>query len=429
MRVLILGSGGREHALFLKIAESPLVTELYIGPGNGGIPANQKIDLDMGDFEAVLKAVREKDIELLVVGPELPLAAGIKDFFSEKMPSLFVFGPDKNGARLEASKVFSYEFMAGAKIPTAKSSVARNLAEAQAILENHPLPVVIKADGLASGKGVSIHNERKDAVEKCSEIFNDRIFGSSGDAVLIQEFMTGQEASLFALCNGKDAIYLPTACDYKRAYDGGAGPNTGGMGSFSPGNILTAGHIKKVHEQVVRKVLEKFNYTGILYVGLMIEGDDINVVEFNCRLGDPETQCVLPMMEVDLVPYLLWSCDPEKTPYRVKHDGYYGVPTRPGYCINVVLAAGGYPSANFARNLSLKFPGDLPENVHVVHAGTKLTDGGIVSTGGRIVSVVGYDKDPAAGREKVYKFIDSLKLLNDFSNLHYRLDIGSLEGR
>jgi phosphoribosylamine--glycine ligase len=426
MRVLILGGGGREHALFLKIAASPLVGELFIAPGNGGIPEHQKIELDVLDFNAVLKVVEQKKIELLVVGTEMPLAAGIKNFFKEKTPSLPVFGPDQNSARLEASKVFSYEFMAKAEIPTAKSNVARNFDEAQAIIKKHPLPLVIKADGLASGKGVSIHHDTAGALEKCSEIFNDKIFGSSGDAILIQEFMHGKEASLFAICNGKEVIYLPTACDYKRVFDRGEGPNTGGMGSFSPGNILTPQHIKKAHTLVVEKVLREFHYTGILYIGLMIDDDSLNVVEFNCRLGDPETQCVLPMMETDLMPYLLWSCGYEKDPFRIKNNGFYSVPSKPGYCINVVLTAAGYPSSSYVKNIPLKFPAELPENLHIVHAGTKSVYGEIVSNGGRIVSIVVYDKNPESAREKVYNFIDSLKILNDFSNLHYRLDIGRL---
>lgn len=424
MRVLILGSGGREHALFLKISTSPLVTELFIAPGNGGTPEHQKINLDILNFNDIAKVVENKKIELLVVGPEIPLAAGIKDFFKTKTPSLLVFGPDKRSATLEASKVFSWEFMEKAGIPTAKSCVARSFAEAQAILENHTLPLVIKADGLASGKGVSIHNDKSEALAKCSEIFNNRIFGDSGNAILVQEFMHGAEASLFAICNGKEAIYLPTACDYKRVFDHGEGPNTGGMGSFSPGNILTPENIKAAHTLVVEKVLQEFNYTGILYTGLMINEGKINVVEFNCRLGDPETQCVLPMMESDIIPYILWSCEQEKNPFRIKHDGYYGVPVKPGYCMNVVITAKGYPASSYTKDVHLNFPETLPENLHIVHAGTKISEGSIISNGGRIFSVVVYDKNAESAREKAYKFIDTLKIINDFSKLHYRLDIG-----
>jgi len=424
MRVLILGSGGREHALFIKISESPLVKELYIAPGNGGISEHHKINLDVLDFNAIWKIATEKKIDLLVVGPEIPLAAGIKDFFRKNAPELLVFGPDQNSARLEASKIFSYEFMVSAGIPTAKSNVAQSFGEAEKIIIKHPLPLVIKADGLAAGKGVSIHYDTTDALDKCREIFNDKIFGNSGDSILIQEFMSGKEASLFAICNGKEAIYLPTACDYKRVFDNGQGPNTGGMGSFSPGNILSPEHIEKTHRLVVEKVLQKFNYTGILYTGLMIDEPNINVVEFNCRLGDPETQCVLPQMESDLVPYLLWSCGKEEAPLRIKQNGYFTVPSKSGFCMNVVLTAAGYPDANYVKNIPLKFPSDLPENLHIVHAGTRSENGNLLSNGGRIASIVVYDKNPDLARKKLYNFIDSLKILNDFSNLHYRLDIG-----
>lgn len=432
MNVLVLGSGGREHALFLKIKSSPLAGEVYMAPGNGGIAAENKIAdgmiHDVLDFEGILKTVDQYNIEMLVVGPEVPLAAGIKDYFQDKRPRLMVFGPDKNSAQLEASKVFSFEFMEKANIPTAKSAVASNLEEALATVEAFQLPVVIKADGLAAGKGVSIHQEAAEARERCQEIFNGQIFGEAGSRVLIQEFMPGKEASLFALCDGKEAIYLPTACDYKRAFDNGQGPNTGGMGSFSPGNILTPEHIKKAHSDIVQKVLDEFQYTGVLYVGLMINGDDLSVVEFNCRLGDPETQCVLPMMESDLLPYLIWSCGGgekgSEEPFRIQQDGYRNVPAKPGYCINVVLAAKGYPSSDYQKEISLQLPEQLPDNLHLVHAGTKVSNGRLLSSGGRILSVVAYDKIPEAAQKKVYEFIESLKKLNDFSKLHYRLDIG-----
>jgi phosphoribosylamine--glycine ligase len=425
MRILILGSGGREHALFLKISQSPMVDQLFIAPGNGGCPTESKINIDINDFEAVYSAVVDYKIHMVVVGPEIPLAGGIKDYFAEKIPELMVFGPAQRSAMLEASKVFSYQFMVKAGIPTAKSSVAENLQEAEIILKNHPMPVVIKADGLAAGKGVSIHHDKSDAIARCKEIFEDKIFGDSGNQILFQQFLTGSEASLFAICNGKEAIYLPTACDYKRAYDNGQGPNTGGMGSFSPGNILSPEHIARAHREIVQKVIDEFQYTGVLYTGLMISGDDLSVIEFNCRLGDPETQSVLPMMESDLVPYLIWSCGGEEIPFQIKLNGFFSVPAKPGYTINVVLAANGYPG-DYSKNIPLKFPENIPENIHIVHAGTAIDNDQLVSTGWRIVNIVSYDKDPETARKKVYGFIDSLKLLNDFSKLHYRMDIGNL---
>ncbi|MES0489367.1 MAG: phosphoribosylamine--glycine ligase [Leptospirales bacterium] len=423
MRTVVLGSGGREHAIFLKLLHSPTVTDLYFAPGNGGAGEKHRFPADILNFPELEKIFREKNIELLVVGPEAPLAAGIVDYFAEKMPELLVFGPDENGAQLEASKLFSSTFMDEAGIPQAKSRPANDLTHAKKILAEHPLPVVIKADGLAAGKGVSIHQDRNEAEQKLEEIFNDKIFGEAGMAVLFQEFLQGKEASLFAICNGKDAVYLPSAQDYKRAYDGQTGPNTGGMGSFSPGNILNKKHIEFVHNQIVKKVIEKFQYKGILYVGLMIDNDDISVVEFNCRLGDPETQSVMPMLETDLLPYLTWAAGKSNEVFTVLENGYRSAPQKPGYTINVVLTAKGYPG-NYNKGIELPLPENIPEYIHIVHAGTKTENGKLVSTGGRIMSIVCYDKNPAEARKKVYNFIDSIKDSIDFEKLHFRTDIG-----
>ena len=441
MRIVVLGSGGREHALFLKLKESDQTEKIYFAPGNGGIDNEEKFDVDVMDFASLEKNLRDRDIGLLVVGPEGPLAGGIKNHFAKEMPELLVFGPDANGAQLEASKTFSYTFMEEQSIPQAKSRVAENLESALAILNEHPLPVVIKADGLAAGKGVSIHTDKTEAKEKLAEIFNENIFGDAGSSVLFQEFMEGKEASLFAICNGESAIYLPTACDYKRAFDGQEGPNTGGMGSFSPGNILTEKMIAYVDTHIVQKVVNKFSYTGILYVGLMIHNTEskensenktpLSVVEFNCRLGDPETQSVMPMLETDLLPYILWACGKEKDVFRIKENAeeskeensYYTIPQKPGYTINVVLSAKGYPLA-YEKNINLGLPEEMPEGLHIVHAGTKRNAEDLLSSGGRIMNIVGYDKDPGVARKKVYDFIETLKNTIDFSKIHYRTDIG-----
>lgn len=423
MRIMVLGSGGREHALFLKLSESPLVSEIYFAPGNGGALQEKRLAVDIMDFEAVERLVLEKSIELVVVGPEAPLAAGIKDFFHGRHPGIKIFGPDEHGAKLEASKVFSWEFMHRKEIPTAKSAVGNNLEESLSILKEHSLPVVIKADGLAAGKGVSIHKDHASAEAVLRDIFENDLFGEAGSRVLFQEFMEGKEASLFALCNGKEAVYLPTACDYKRANDGGEGPNTGGMGSYSPGDILTPAHIDFIHENIVQKVLDEFHYTGILYVGLMIHGESVSVVEFNCRLGDPETQCVLPRVETDLLPYFLWACGVSEGVFKIKEKNHYLLPSKPGCSINVVLASSGYPGS-YEKSIPLPLPEELPEGVHIVHAGTDQKEGSLLSTGGRILSVVGYDADLSSARQKVYSFIEELKKSLNFDRLHYRKDIG-----
>lgn len=422
MRILVLGGGGREHAIYLKLLQSPLAEKVFFGPGNGGAPPQDTISLDPLDFEGIEKVCRHEKIGLLVVGPEAPLAAGIKDYMAERFPELLVFGPDKNGAQLEASKVFSDNFMAEAGIPTAKGRVASSLEESLAIMEEHPLPVVIKADGLAAGKGVSIHDNKEEALQRLREIFEDNIFGKAGSQVLFQEFLQGEEASLFAICNGKEAIYLPTARDYKRVGDNDEGPNTGGMGSYSPGSVLTPSHIDFIDSNIVGKVIDKFGYTGILYVGLMVYGETVSVVEFNCRLGDPETQCVLPMMESDLLPYLLWGCGAQEIPFRVARQNHFITPTKPGYAVNVVLAAAGYP-ASYQKGIPLELPSELPADIQVVHAGTARQEECLASSGGRILSVVAFDKERQEARRKAYAFVETLKGANDFEKLIYRTDI------
>lgn len=428
MRVLVLGSGGREHALFQKLSDSQNIEEIYFAPGNGGVDQEFTLACDILDFAQVKSLVDQHAIDLLVVGPEAPLAEGIKDYFAKEKPKLLVFGPNKHGAQLEASKVFANDFMVKYGIPTAKSGAAKSLAEAEKLVANFSTPVVVKADGLAAGKGVSIHETKEEALERLGQIFNDKLFGTAGSQVLLQEFMTGTEASLFAICNGKEAIYLPTARDFKAAYDGGKGPNTGGMGSFCPGDILTTEHINFIDEKITRAILKEFAYTGIIYIGLMVhsqKADDLSVVEFNCRLGDPETQSVLPMLENDLLPYLVWGSGgeiSEDSVLKVKQHNYFHLPQKVGATLNVVLAAKGYPAA-YDKGIELHLPNEYPQDIHVIHAGTKQSQG-LKSNGGRIMNVVASANSIEEAKTKAYSFIDLLKTLNDFSKLHYRLDIG-----
>ncbi|MDH5717251.1 MAG: phosphoribosylamine--glycine ligase [Spirochaetia bacterium] len=429
MRVLIIGGGGREHALYLKIKESPLVKNVLILPGNAGIANTDRIlNTDVSDFPAILNIIKENNINLLVVGPEIPLVKGIKDFFNKEMPDLFVFGPDKNGALLEGSKIFADEFMKESKIPAPRAKSASSLEESLEVLDNFSLPVVLKADGLAAGKGVSIHDKKEAAEKKLREIFSDKIFGTAGEKVLFQEFLTGEEASLFALLNGKEAIILPTARDYKAAYDDGKGPNTGGMGSFSPGSTLSEKHISLACEKIVKPVLEKFAYTGILYIGLMVNIDkpeETKVLEFNCRFGDPETQSILPMIEGDIIPYILWSCgDNDIIVPKIKEENYYKIPQKHGCTLNTVIAAEGYPFS-YEKNIELNLPEKLPKGIHIIHAGTAEKENKIVSSGGRILNIVAYGKNLPEAKNLVYKFIETLEKTNDFKRLFYRHDIGS----
>ncbi|MDH5719349.1 MAG: phosphoribosylamine--glycine ligase [Spirochaetia bacterium] len=428
MNILILGGGGREHAMYLKIKNSSLAKNVYISPGNAGINDECRININIEDFDRVSQIVKEYDISLIVVGPEVPLVLGIKDYFKNAMPHLFVFGPDKKSAMLEGSKVFSDQFMKEAGIPAPMASSANNLDRAISIIEDGPLPIVIKADGLAAGKGVSIHHDKKSAITKLEDIFKDNIFGEAGKSVLIQEFLEGEESSLFALLNGKEALILPTARDYKAAYENNQGPNTGGMGSFSPGEALSSSHIQFACENIIKPVLDKFQYTGILYIGLMVDRENpeaSKVLEFNCRFGDPETQSILPMIEGDIVPYLLWSCgNNDALIPKIKDDGFYKIPQKTGCALNVVIASNGYPS-DYDKGIALNLPDTLPENIHIIHAGTEKISNKIVSNGGRVLNIVGYAKNLEESKNLVYKFIESLKKTSELSDFFYRNDIGS----
>ena len=427
MRVLILGNGGRENALYYKIKNSSLVTNVYVTPFNGGVDKEDQVNLDILNFEEVIQFINDKFIQLVVVGPELPLVKGIKDILAQRVPQVLVFGPNSFGAQLEGSKVFSTEYMIKNNIPTAKSHICLSLDAAIKVIENHSLPIVIKVDGLAAGKGVSIHEDIKSARSKIEDIFINKTFGEAGNKVLIQEFMTGIEASLFAICNGKDAVYLPTAQDYKRVFDNNQGPNTGGMGSYCPANNLTPEQINFVHTNITKKILADFSYSGLLYIGLMIhstQDSDVSVVEFNCRFGDPETQSILPMLETDIVPYLLWSAgDNNILLPLIQTQGYNYIPYKPGVCINVVVSSKGYPS-DYEKNIEFILP-DLIEDVHIVHAGTThIENNTYISTGGRVFSVVGYGNDIMETRQKVYNYIDLLSKKNkNFLKFHCRKDI------
>ena len=426
MRILVLGSGGREHAIYLKLKSEAGNQRVFQLPGNGGTDPQDKLDGTLNDFTSIARQIRALKIDLVFVGPEQPLAEGISEYL-QKETGVAVFGPDQRAAQLEGSKVFAYQFMKKAGIPTAKSIVIENLPEGLAAIEKHSLPIVLKVDGLAAGKGVSIHRDRASAKEKLIEIFEQRIFGQAGNRVLLCEFLSGTEASLFALCNGSEAIFLPVARDYKTVFENGEGPNTGGMGSYTPGDHLTPAQIAFAHQTIVKPVLQEFSYVGILYVGLMVHSsraDDISVIEFNCRLGDPETQCVMPYLAGDLTPYLLWACGRNNPIPKVAEEGFYRVPVKAGASLNVVLAAKGYPG-DYEKDIPLKLPQKMPGDVHIVHAGTaRIAEGQFVSKGGRILNIVATGNDTNDCRQKVYAFMEQLKTNNDFSRLHYRKDIG-----
>lgn len=430
-KVLILGSGGREAAIYKKLAKSQNIEKLFALPGNAGTAnaLHGKVD----NIPAIIETVKKENFDLVVVGAEVPLCMGIVDEFAKALPHVKIFGPDKYAAQLEGSKIFSHRFMSENDIPTAKGTELYQ--PNKSILENHSLPIVIKADGLAAGKGVSIHHSISDAEKKVSELLEEKILGESGASVLLQECLTGTEASLFALMNGSDALILPTARDYKRAYDKDEGPNTGGMGSYSPGNHLSDEHIAYAREKIIEPILQKFHYKGVLYIGLMVHSakyDDLSVIEFNCRFGDPETQSILPRIEGDLLEYILWSTGMDIPVMRIRNNGFDSVPASKEVCFNVVLAAKGYPGS-YKKGIEIHLPHAMPQGIHIIHAGTESlgktnNDGAmhvtVKSNGGRIINIVGRSDTIENAKERVYDFIEVLRGLNDFTKIQFRTDIG-----
>ncbi|MBL8034892.1 MAG: phosphoribosylamine--glycine ligase [Leptospiraceae bacterium] len=429
MRILILGGGGREHALYRRISASPRAEKTFVWPGNGLIPAVDRVDKPAvaHDFAELAEFITRERIAMTVVGNETPLVNGVRDFLKNRFSGHLVFGPDREGAQLEGSKAFSDAFMAEAGIPHGTSVVATNLTAALSALAAQELPFVIKADGLAAGKGVSIHHDLPSARTKLSEIFEGKIFGDSGTQVLLQKFLKGTEASLFALCNGSDALLLPVARDYKRALTGDEGENTGGMGAYCPGDNLTAAQKDFVRTKIIAPVLDKFRYRGLLYVGLMIASDrpdDLAVVEFNCRFGDPETQSILPLIEGDLLEYLMWTDDGEQKFPLLASGACKLVPYRRGSVVNVVIAAKGYPG-QFSKDIPLVFPVSRHKDVHVTGAGLGERNGKLFSTSGRIANVVAYGADRHTARKAAYEYLSAFAAENQAvaDKLYWRDDI------
>ena len=423
MNVLVIGSGGREHALVWKLSQSPRVKQLYCTPGN---PGTAELALpfpsDAGDFPGLIAASRRLGIDLTVVGPEAPLAAGIVDEFRDA--GLAVFGPAKRAAELEWSKAFAKDFMRRHAIPAASSTTFTpgRVDEALAHVRSAPLPLVIKADGLAAGKGVVVCRTRDDAVRALEEISDPALFGSAGSTVLVEEFMAGAGASVFAVTDGSDFVTLAPAQDHKRALDGDRGKNTGGMGAYAPAPCVTPALMKEVGERIIRPTLEGMasegrKYTGCLYVGLMLTNEGPKVVEYNCRFGDPETQVVLPLYGGDFADLLLASA-----------TGAVGAlpQARPsaGSAVCVVIASGGYPgSYKTGKPISLPGPGETPPGVHIFHAGTGRGPGGeLVTSGGRVLGVTAVRPDGGMA-QTIAEAYEAVTLIS-FDGMHFRHDIG-----
>jgi len=421
MKILVLGGGGREHALIWKLHQSPAVEKIFCAPGNPGIEQFATlVPLKANDVKGLLKFAKEEKIDLTVVGPEQPLVEGIVDIFEKN--GLKIFGPGKEAARLEGSKVFSKEFMERHHIPTAKHrSFARNeLREAQAYLEHHPLPLVIKADGLAAGKGVLICNSLQEAQLALDEIMQKNAFGPAGERVVVEEFLSGEEASVFVLTDGDQFTVLAPAQDHKRILDNDLGKNTGGMGAYAPAPSVTFDVLQRTIQEIIRPTLdgmkqESMPYRGCLFVGLMLTASGPKILEYNCRFGDPETQVIVPLIDGDLAEIFLSIAERRFKPAMVKQHHASAV------C--VVMASQGYPDEYSTGKEIFGLDRFKPEDGTVVfHAGTKRQNHSIVTTGGRVLGVtaVGYRNELENTIRAAYKAVEQIT----FDGAYYRSDIG-----
>ena len=418
MRILLIGGGGREHALAWKLVQSPNVEKLYAAPGNPGMALLQKcecINLNVDDLEGVADYAEEKSIDLTVVGPEAPLVAGLADVFKRR--GLPVFGPSKAAAQLEGSKAFSKELMAKYNIPTAFFKICEDIETAKAYVEEKGAPIVVKADGLAAGKGVVVAMTKQEALDAIDDMMGDHKFGAAGARVVLEEYMEGEEASLLAFTDGKTVVPMIAAQDHKRVFDGDEGPNTGGMGTYAPAPVMTDILRLKATELVLKPVVaamakEGTPYQGCLYAGLMIKGDSVKVVEFNCRFGDPETQVVLPLLDGDLAEIMLACATGTLDKVEVAwHD-------KAAVC--VVMASGGYPETyEKGKEITGLAAAEEDKDVVVFHAGTKEADGKIVTSGGRVLGVTAVDASIKAARDRAYAAVEKIAFEKNF----YRKDI------
>ena len=415
MRALVLGSGGREHALVWKLKQSGALQEIFCIPGNAGIADSaQTYPMALNDFKMISDFIIEKQIDLTIVGPEQPLVEGMVDYLQSL--KLVVFGPTKAAAQLEGSKVFAKNFMKKYRIPTAQYEKFSEYDKALKFLKNYKdNKVVIKADGLAAGKGSIVCQNIADAQRAIKEIMNDRIFADAGDQVVVEEFMEGEEASLFVITDGKDYLLLSPAQDFKRALDGDLGKNTGGMGSYAPTPVLSPRLQTRAIKEVVEPVLaglqsEGIEYRGVLYCGLMLTPEGPKVVEFNCRFGDPETQVVLPLLKSDL----LEIC--QATSRQTLSHIRLSLADRHAVC--VVAASGGYPDA-YQKGKVISGLDQVEPEIMVFHAGTTRQAGQYLTSGGRVLGVTAIAENLKKALAAVYRNIPRIH----FEGMHYRTDI------
>lgn len=418
MRLLLIGGGGREHALAWKLAQSSQVEIIYVAPGNPGISQLDKckcIDLPLEDLEKVANYAEENKIDLTVVGPEASLVNGISDIFASR--GLAVFGPSKVAAEIEGSKAFSKNLMEKYQIPTAFFKVCDDIESAKAYIEDKGAPIVVKADGLAAGKGVVVAMTKQEALDAVDDMMGEFKFGGAGARVVLEEFMIGEEASLLAFTDGDTIVSMVAAQDHKRINDNDEGPNTGGMGAYAPAPVMTDVLRLRAVEKVLKPTIaamkaEGRKYQGCLYAGLMIHNDSIKVVEFNCRFGDPETQVLMPLLDGDLAAIMLACATGNLKDAEISwHD-------KTAVC--VVMSSGGYP-AHYEQGLEIKGleAANAVEDAFVFHAGTKLLNGKVVTAGGRVLGVTAIGETIKSAQEKAYEAVKKIS----FDGAHYRQDI------
>jgi phosphoribosylamine--glycine ligase len=421
MNVLILGSGGREHAIAWKVSHSSILNKLYVAPGNAGTAQiAENVDLDPMDFDAVGAFCLAHDVRIVVVGPEAPLVEGIADHFEAepRFASITIIGPGKKGAMLEGSKQFAKAFMERHQVPTAKykAFTKENVGEAQAFLEKMQPPYVVKADGLAAGKGVIITDDIKEALETVEGMVSGKAFGEAGKQVVIEEYLDGIEVSMFVLTDGKCIKFLPEAKDYKRVGEGDTGPNTGGMGAVSPVSFVNPEFTEKVKNQVIIPTVkglaaDGIPYKGFIFFGLMKVQGDPYVIEYNCRLGDPETEVILPRIKSDLLHLFEGIATDTLSECDLEIDERSAA--------TVILASGGYPGS-YEKGKAITF-GDIG-HAQPFHAGTKIADnGGVVTNGGRVLAVSAMGAEVDEALEISYKAIENIR----FEDVYFRKDIGA----
>ncbi len=412
MNILVIGSGGREHALYWKLSESPQTEQIYAIPGNPGMGASAAIALD--DHAAILRFVKEHEIGLVVVGPEVPLMNGLVDEL--EAAGIRAFGPRANAAEIEGSKSFAKDLMKKYGIPTARYEVFTAAEPARAYIRQEGAPIVVKADGLAAGKGVIVAMTEQEALDAVDAIMEDHSFGDAGARVVIEEFMEGEEASLLAFTDGTTIRPMISAQDHKRAYDGDRGPNTGGMGTYAPAPVMTPEMTERAVEEILKPTIaamakEGRVYRGCLYLGLMVTADGPKVVEFNARFGDPETQVVLPLLDSDLVAIMCACADGTLADVPIRW--------KDGAAVCVVLASGGYPG-HYEKGQEIHGLADAEAmGALVFHAGTAMKDGKLVTNGGRVLGVVGRGADISSAVDAAYAAATKIS----FKDAYYRKDI------